>query len=590
MAFDAGMVAAVVWEWKNTVLMGRVDKISQPEKDEIVMGIHTAANKNYRLCFCAGSHNPRIHTTALTKENPPSAPMFCMLLRKHLSGAKLTDVRQLGFERAVELTFDARDEMGFAVTRYLIAEIMGQYSNLILCDGEHKILGAVKHVDFSTSRKRQVMPGMRYEMPPAQEKQNPLTEEEGAFLAACTHCAEDERAERFLLGHYLGIAPVTAREIVFSVCARTDAMMSAIPPHLLWNAFSRMMDRIRNGDFCPTLYTDENGKPLEYTFFEGLQYGTSCRAEQCESFGMLIDRFFASRDHQDRIKQRAQDILHLLGGTEAKLKKKLLLLQKEYEDCAKKEQYKKWGDLVTANIWQLQRGMTKAVLVDYETENGDTVEVTLDHRLTPAQNAQRLYKRYTKAKHAEEMLSEQMEIAKKELLYLETVGDSLNRAETEADLYEIRDELYHAGYASRMKAYAVRKQKPAKPMEFRTTSGIRVLCGKNNRQNEEITHKLASKNDMWFHVKNAPGSHVIMFCGDDWESVDEQDYTDAAMIAAYYSSVGEAKHVAVDYTQVRNLKKPPQAKQGMVIYHKNWSAYVTPDGDRVEKMRVRGNG
>ncbi|MCQ2431814.1 MAG: NFACT family protein, partial [Clostridia bacterium] len=343
---------------------------------------------------------------------------------------------------------------------------------------------------------------------------------------------------------------------------------------------------IRVNRYTPTLISDENGKPAQYCSIPVKQYGPTVPSEDVGTFGVLIDRFFTARDHVDRVKQRAADIFKLLANAQSRLQKKIAQQEKAIAACAEKDKYKKWGDLATANIWQLSRGMTEAELIDYETENMDTVRVPLDNRLAPSQNAQRFYKRYNKAKNAEIVLAEQIEIAKGEIAYLDTVFDALTHAEVEADLDEIRDELYHAGYASRMKAFEERKKKPVKPMEFRTTNGYRVLCGKNNHQNEYITHKLASKNDYWFHVKNRPGSHVIMFCADDGDDVPEIDFTEAATIAAFYSTSGEAKHVEVDYTLVRNLKKPPQAKPGMVIYHTNWSAYVTPDEETVKRLRV----
>ncbi|MBQ8578859.1 MAG: NFACT family protein [Clostridia bacterium] len=589
MAFDAGMVAAVAAELRRTLPGGRVDKISQPEKDEITLAVRVADGTYARLCISAGNNNPHINLTSQQKENPMTAPMFCMLLRKHLSGARVLDVRQKGFERVIELRFETRDEMGFLCERRIIAEIMGKYSNIIFCDGENKILGAVKPVDFSTSQKRQVLPGMTYELPPPQDKRDPLTETEEGFLSLAENAPAGQAADKFIVNNYLGIAPVTAREMVFSVAGKTDVPMSMMPAKLLWGAFSAVFDNIRAEHFVPVLLSDENDKPVEYAFIETKQYGSNIKAETVESFGVLIDRYFAERDHVDRVKQRAADIFKLLTNAETRLNKKILQQEKELDDCKEKDKFKKWGDLVTANIWQLERGMTEAELIDYETEDLSTVKIALDNRLSPSQNAQKFYKRYNKAKNAESALTEQILLAKGELAYLDTVFDALTHAETENDLDEIRDELYHSGYASRMKSYAQRKNKPVKPLEFRTTNGYRVLCGKNNHQNEYITHKLAGRGDIWFHIKNQPGSHVVLFCGeDDFDSVPEQDFTDAATIAAYYSKSGEAKHVAVDYTPVRNLKKPPSAKPGMVIYHKNWSAYVTPDEKAVDAMRITG--
>ncbi len=587
MAFDAGMVRAMVTELGGALVGGRVDKIMQPEKDEIVLQIRTADGKNLRLSLSAGNNNPRINLTEKQKENPMTAPLFCMLLRKHLSGARVTAVTQPGFERAVVLELEARDEMGFTVTRRLIAEIMGKYSNIIFTDAQDKIIGAVKPVDFATSQKRQILPGMRYTMPPAQDKRDPMAETEEGFFALAASASPGMRGEKFLVASYMGISPLVAREVVFSVCGTVDALMDVLPPSHLWRAFSHVLTLIREANFTPTLVTDGDGKPVEYCFMPIAQYGRATEVTVCPSFGALIDRYFGDRDRVDRVKQRASDIFRLLTNAEARLNRKIEQQKKELADCADKDKYKKWGDLVTANIWQLSRGMTGADLVDYETEELSTVHVTLDNRLSPSQNAQRFYKRYNKAKTAEGILKEQIGMAEEELRYLATVFDALTRAEGETDLEEIRDELYHAGYASRMKAYARQKNRQTKPLEFRSTNGYRILCGKNNHQNEYITHKLATKNDYWFHAKNVPGSHVVMFCAEDGDDVPEIDFTEAAIIAAYHSKAGDAKHTEVDYTLVRHLKKPPNAKPGMVIYHTNWSAYVTPDEGTVERLRVK---
>ncbi len=585
MAFDAGMVAAVAAELRSTLIGGRVDKIGQPEKDEITLTVRIADGSYKRLAISAGSNNPHINITSAQKENPMTAPMFCMLLRKHLSSSRILSVTQHGFERVIELVLETRDEMGFLCKRHLIAEIMGKYSNIIFTDEDYKIINAIKPIDFSTSQKRQVLPGMRYELPPAQEKKNPLEETESGFSAAYATAGPEQKADKWIVSTYLGISPLVAREIVYTVCGRTDAPTAAVAETALWMAFSRVLDDIRMEHFTPVLVSDVNGKPVEYCFLPILQYGPAAAVEYPESFGSLIDRFFTDRDHVDRVKQRAADIFKLLANAESRLRRKIAAQELELAECAEKDNYKKWGDLITANIWQLSRGMTDAELIDYETESLDSVHIKLDNRLTPSQNAQRFYKRYSKAKHAEIALAAQIEVAQNEISYLETVFDALTHAEIEADLDEIRDELYHAGYASRMKAYETRKKKPMRPMEFVTTNGYRVLCGKNNQQNEYITHKLAAKNDYWFHAKNVPGSHVILFCADDGDDIPEQDFTDAAVIAAYYSKAGEAKHAEVDYTLVRNLKKPPQAKPGMVIYHTNWSAYVTPSEEVVKKLR-----
>lgn len=585
MAFDAAMTAAVCGECNRVLTAARLDKISQPEKDEIVLTFRTQEG-NRRLVISASNNNPHVAISERQKENPMTAPMFCMVLRKHLSSARFLRAEQPPFERVIMFIFESHDDMGFACEKTIVCEIMGKYSNIMLIDGNQKIIAPIKTVDFSQSQKRQVLPGMQYELPPAQDKLDPTTETEAGFVLRMKSASDDMRAEKWLVANYMGISPLLAREIVYTLCARTDAPLSALSATLLWRSLCAFLEK--TSDPTPTLVKDENGKPVAFAYYPITQYGSHMQTETCATLGELCDRFFAERDHIDRVKQRASDIFKLLANAETRLQKKIDAQEAELIACAEGETYKKMGDLITSNIWQLSRGMEKAELIDYSDEGMPTVTVELDTRLSPAQNAQRYYKRYAKARRAEVVLREQIALAKAELAYLDTVFDALTRAEVEADLDEIRDELYHSGYASRMKQYAQRKKKVPKPMTFITSGGYRVLCGKNNAQNEYITHKLASKNDIWFHAKNVPGSHVVLFTnGTPMDDIPERDFTEAATVAAVYSKVGEAKNAPVDYTLIRQLKKPPQAKPGMVIYHTNWSAYVTPDEALVNTLREK---
>ena len=331
-------------------------------------------------------------------------------------------------------------------------------------------------------------------------------------------------------------------------------------------------------------------RPIEYAFVELTQYGAPLEVEHYESAGQLLDAFFRTRDREQHVKQRAADILRILTNADARIRKKLTLQRTELADCERGEEYKRFADLITANLYQLSRGMTRVELIDYEDYREDgtfgTAVITLDSRLSPAANAQRYYKRYNKSKTARVELTRQIELGEAELAYIDSVFDALAHAETAADLAEIRDELYRSGYASRMKNYAL-SRKPTTPTvaRFRTTGGFLVLCGKNNVQNEYITHKLAAKTDYWFHVKNLPGSHTVMVC--DGVEPDVRDFTDAAEIAAYFSKGADGTNVEVDYTLVRNVKKPAGSKPGFVIYHTNWSCVVTPNEARVQAMREK---
>ena len=588
MAFDAGMLACAVHEITVTATGARIEKVYQPEKDTIVLQMRTFAGGK-RLLINAGSNNPRLGFSDQAMENPPTPPIFCVLLRKHLSGAKLLKVRQIGFERVACLEFESHDEMGFLCLRRLYAEVMGKYSNLIFTDGDDKILAVLRPVDFTTSSRRQVLVGMQYELPPVQDKRNPMEEDEAAFMEAFSSAPAALAAEKWITRTYLGISAAVAREMVFSVSGRTDSLISEISCRVLYRTFSEIFEQIRTGAFQPTIAFLE-GAPVEYAFLPLRQYGKDAEIREFSSAGELLDRWFGSKDNEQRVKQRASDILKLLSGAEARIRKKLELQHAELIECDKGEFYKKCGDLVTANIYMLRRGQTEAILTDYEDWHEDgtygSCHVILDARLDPAQNAQLYYKKYTKSRKARVELQKQILLGEEELRYIDTVFDALTHAETPTDLAEIRDELFRAGYASRMKGYSQPKKNPhPNVMQFRTTNGYKVLCGKNNLQNEYITHKLADKTDYWFHVKNRPGSHVVMFC--NGEEPEAEDFTDAAEIAAFYAkSEGEQK-IEVDYTYIRHVKKAPSSHPGFVIYHTNWSCIVTPNADRVAGMRVK---
>lgn len=586
MAFDAGMLAACAHEIRENVLGARVEKISQPGRDEIVLLIRSF-DGGRRIDINTGS-NPRICFTEKNPENPPVPPMFCMLLRKHLSGAKLTGVRQEGFERVVTLELEARDEMGFSCTRRLIAEIMGKYSNLIFTDGDGKILGALKLVDFSTSGRRQVLPGMKYELPPTQDKDDPLTVTKERFCELYAAFPEERSADKFITASFQGISAAVAREICFRATRHTEQPLAFGSAGRLWDAFTEVMNIIREATFAPVAVLAD-GKPIEYAFLPLTQYGTGFELRPFGSAGEMLDSFFAERDRENNVRQKAADLLRLLTNAEARVRKKLELQRAELAACEKGAEYKKLGDLITANMYLLSKGMKSAELTDYEDfrEDGSYGQVTveLDERQTPAQNAQRYFKKYNKSKTARAVLTEQVAKDEEELTYLYSVFDSLTRAESAADLTEIRGELYRSGYASRMKNYAA-PRRSATPVaaKFRTGNGLTVLCGKNNVQNEYVTHKLAEKYDYWFHAKGAPGSHVVLVTGGN--EPDAADFTDAAEIAAFYSKA-EGQNIPVDYTLAKNVKKPAGGKPGFVIYHTNWTAYVTPDAEKIARMREK---
>ena len=589
MAFDAAMLSAITYEINSTGGGGRIEKIYQPEKEEILIQMRTLGGGKRLLINCSSS-NPRICFSAIQKENPQSAPMFCMLLRKHLTGGTLTSVTQYGFERVVKLEFQTRDEMGYECKKYLIAEIMGKYSNLIFADGDMRILSCFKTIDFSTSSLRQVLPGMRYELPPMQNKLDPTNTSFEEFARAYETYPDDKPCDKFITGAYLGIASSTAREMVYRACRNIGAQKYECNLQMLYTGFMEVMDTLFSHTFTPTVIYD-NGMPTEFCFTPLTHYLPSCTSREFESLSEMLDVFYESRDKEARIRQRAADLLKMLSHSESRIIKKLEAQRAEIAECDKGAIYKKYGDLITANMYMIKRGDVTVELVDYEDWNEEASDygrciIELDSRLTPSANAQKYYKKYNKTKTARVELTKQIEKGEGELEYIYTVFEALTKAETSADLAEIREELYRSGYASKMRGYAAPKKQPTPTVaKFLTTNGYTVYCGKNNIQNEYITQRLAEKSDYWFHAKNVPGSHVLLVT--NGEEPPAEDFTDAAEIAAYYSKAKGGASIDVDYLFAKGVKKISGAKPGMVLYHNNWSATVTPNEEKIKKMRVK---
>lgn len=586
MAFDAGMLASAVAEIADAAVGGRVDRINQPTRDEVVLILRTRDGAR-RLLINAGPNNPRMGFTSGQADNPDRPPMFCVILRKQIAGARIVAVRQYGFERAAEIELDGRDELGFECKRFLIAEVMGKYSNLILTDEKKRVIASLKLIDFTTSSKRQVLPGMLYEMPPAQEKLDPMQIGEADFDSAFAAFPPEKAAEKFITSTFLGISATLAREIVFRSTRHTDTPMKFCDADDLKAKFFAVVDIIRSKKFEPCVVMLD-GSPVEYSFLPLTQYGDRADIRIYGGAGAALDAYYSERDREQRVRQRASDITKLLTNAESRLNRKLEAQRAELADCEKGIEYKNAGDLITANIYMLSRGDREVELTDYSNQNEDgtfrTVKITLDERLTPAANAQKYYKKYNKTKKAKIELTKQIAIGERELEYLWSVFDAMTHAESAADLAEIRDELYRSGYASKMKNYV--KQKNVRPeiAKFRTDDGMTVLCGKNNLQNEYITFKLAERDDWWFHAKGTQGSHVVLVT--EGREPSDLDFTQAAEIAAAFSRVSDGNNVAVDYTKVRNIKHPAEGKPGLVIYHTNWTCYVTPNKEKIASMRI----
>ncbi|MBQ9704383.1 MAG: NFACT family protein [Clostridia bacterium] len=582
MAYDAIMMGAIANEISSLGTL-KVEKVYQPVNDEIVLMLRSM-KESYRLLINAGSNYPRLNFTSTQSENPAKAPMFCMLLRKHLAGAKLLSAYQEEFERVCFLELEAYDEMGFKSKKYLICEIMGKYSNLILTDTDKKIISALKLIDFSTSTQRQILPGLTYEMPPKQDKLNPLGITREEFKALYDKVNKEMKCDKFITNNFMGMALSTARQIAYTCGRNIDITLENVDFSTLSDAFFDLIVKAKSNTLSPYLVSDKNGAPIEYSYTPIEYFGTDFICEKSDSFSQAVDAFYYKKSKNEKIRQKSSDILRLLTNAENRIVRKISLQTSELEKCEESEELKLFGDLITANIYMMKRGAASVTVCNYYDENCPNISIPLDTRLSPSQNAQAYYKKYNKAKKAKIELTKQIALAKEELEYIGTVFDALSKAETESDLNEIRDEIYHSGYASRMKNYTATKQNVSKPLKFVTSGGYTLYCGKNNKQNDYVTTKLSEKTDWWFHAKNVPGSHVLMQC--NGEEPSEKDFTEAAEVAAFYSKA-EGNNIAVDYTLGKHVKKPAGSKPGFVVYNVNWTAYVTPSEEKIEKMKIK---
>ncbi len=582
MAFDACMMRAVLGEFSSEFPEAKIEKVLQPRNDEIDMVIHHG-RLSRRLVFNVGPNAPRLQLSDKQKENPLKAPMFCMLLRKYFLGARIVSVTQPGFDRIAEFTVSCYDEMGFATEKIIVCEIMGKYANLIVLDSERKILAALKVIDFAASSVRQVLPGLKYQTPAMAEKIDPTEIDREIFYQKLSEFPSERTGEKFITSTYSGIATQIARELVYRACGHTDTPVCNIDADRFYSVFREWQQLLIDESYTPTIVFDNSGKPIDYSYMDITYLGDNVDKRSYNSLSEMLDTYFEEKDRLEHIHQRAHDITTLLNNAQARTERKLGIQRQSLLDADKGEEYKRHADLITANLYRLQRGMDSFVTVDYYDENCPEIEIKLDTRLTPSQNAQKLYKLYNKCKTAKVVLAEQIEIWERELRYLESVRQFLSRAECEQDVIEIRDELYRSGYASRLRGYVPPKKIASTPHKLVTSGGYQLLVGRNNIQNDNLTFKVASKGDLWFHTKDIPGSHVIMLC--DGEEPSEQDYTEAASVAAKYSkATGDL--VAVDYTRVKNIKKPGGSKPGFVIYKTNYTAFVRPATDsQIEEMK-----
>ncbi len=584
MPLDGITINLLKKELSDCIIGSRIEKIHQPSKDELVFHLRSREGA-YRLLISASANSPRIHLTANAPENPATPPMLCMLFRKHLTGAVITDIRQLGLDRVIFLDLAGTNEIGDAVTFTLCIEIMAKHSNIILVNSEGNIIDSVKRVDFTQSSVRQILPMFRYELPPRQGKAN-ITETEPATAVETIKNCTGKRLSGAILDTLEGVSPLISREIASFVCGGDIAVseMNEIFEQRLLKKLTEIKETLISGKGIPTMLMREAVKPYDFTFMDITQYGFAVSAKTFESFSQLLDDFYYEKDRFERTKQRSQTLLKLLNNMSARAARKLQSRQSELEACADKDTLRINAELILSNQYRLEKGSLFYDLENYYNNN-ETVRIAADPALSPAANAQKYFKEYRKAKTAEQMLGELIEQSEQELAYLETVIDSVNRADGYTELAEIRNELYEQGYLKRAKNDKSKKPKPMPPMEYVSDDGYTILVGRNNVQNDMLTFKTAAKDDSWFHTQKIPGSHVVVIGNGD--IIPELTCRQAAILAAYHSGGRESSQVAVDYTEVRSLKKPVGAKPGKVIYHTYNTMWVTPDRELCERLKKK---
>ncbi len=597
MALDGVVISSIVDEIKNKLVGGRIYKIYQPEVDEICMVVKNRTeegNMTYRLIISADASLPLMYLTENTKENPAVAPNFCMLLRKHIGNGRITDIKQLGFDRITEFTIEHLDEMGDLCSKKLIVEIMGKHSNIIFADSNDQIIDSIKHISYQISSVREVLPGREYVLPPSKDKVNPLETDINYFVNHVL--SKPIPTAKAIYTSLTGISPVVANEICYRAGIDggiSTSSLGLMDKEKIYKQFEEIANDIKNKKYYPCIAY--NGyEPKEFSAIILTMYGAFgdcekmpdtdvCGLKGFEYISHVIEEYYSKKSVVTRIKQRSTDLRKIVANAIERTAKKYDLQLAQLKDTEKREKYKIYGELLTAYGYGVEQGAKQLICDNYYT--GEKITIPLDSDISAMENSKKYFEKYNKLKRTNEALSEYTKVSKEELEYLLSVQNSLDIANSDTDLSQIKAELIESGYIrGRIDKNKNKKSEKSKPLHYMSSDGYHMYVGKNNYQNEELTFNVATGKDMWFHAKQMPGSHVIVKLEGDKELPD-RTYEEAARLAAYYSSGKTNVKVDVDYTERKNLKKPPKAKPGFVIYNTNYSMTIEPDIHGIKEVK-----
>ncbi len=572
MPLDSVTLSALTTELRAQIVGGKIDKVQQPERDTVMLSIR-APGFNCRLAVCGGVGNARVHLTDARYENPAQPPMFCMLLRKHLVGARIAELIQPERERIIIFDLDAYDEMGLPVKKQLAVEMIGRGTNIILINGDGRIIDCLRRVDSEMSALRQVLPGLIYRLPVEQTKPDFFAVSSEERRAAWEEYDGERSADKWLLDRFACLSPIICRELVH----RCYGDMSNMPL-----VMDSLAESVLAGDFSPTMLIRE-GKPRDFSFMPISQYGAGTELESFGSFSELLDAFYTRRSRADDMHRRTQTLRKTVKNARDRCLRKIELQRAELAKTAKRDEKRRWADLITANLYRAKNGSDSLTVEDFYEEDYPLVTIPLDRMKTPQQNAAAYYKEYTKAKTAESYLTRLIEENIRDGEYLDSVLDALERAKSESDIADIRRELTETGYIKAKKGEGKQKIKESAPLRYVSTGGYEILVGRSNTQNDRLTLKFAHKGDMWLHTQKIHGSHVIIRCAG--EDPDEATLMEAAGLAALHSRAAEGGKVPVDYTRVKFVKKPSGSLPGMVIYTDYSTVLAQADEALAEKLK-----